>query len=297
MNYDERGFSQMEFKNINTMRKLNNGVKIPCVGYGTFRTPEDVAERAVADAIEVGYRHIDTAAVYGNEEAVGRGIKDAEINRKELFVTSKLWNTERGYESTKKALQDSLDRLGLDYLDLYLIHWPANEKQFGADAKRLNAETWRAMEEMYHEGKIRAIGLSNFMPHHVAEIMETAEIKPMVDQIEVHPGWPHTEEIKKLQSMDLLVEAWAPLGGQGSSVLENETLQQIAARHHKSVAQVCLRWVLQQGVLPLPKSVHVSRMQQNTDFFDFELTSDEMKQISALRDLGGQCADPDEVDY
>lgn len=287
----------MEFKNINTVRKLNNGVKIPCVGYGTFRTPAEVAEQAVADAIEVGYRHIDTAAVYENEEAVGRGIKDAGINRKQLFVTSKLWNTERGYDSTKKALQDSLDRLGMDCLDLYLIHWPANQKQFGDDAKQLNAETWRAMEDLYHEGKVRAIGLSNFMPHHVADLMETATIKPMVDQIEVHPGWPHSEEVKKLQAMDMLVEAWAPLGGQGSTVLSNATLQEIADRHGKTVAQVCLRWVLQQGVLPLPKSVHVDRMQQNTDFFDFELSPDEMKQISALQDLGGQCADPDAVDY
>lgn len=287
----------MELKNINSMRKLNNGVKIPCVGYGTFRTPADVAEQAVADAIEVGYRHIDTAAVYGNEEAVGRGIKASGINRKRLFVTSKLWNTHRGYDSTKKALQASLDRLGLDYLDLYLIHWPANRKQFGDEAAKINAATWRAMEEMYHEGKIRAIGLSNFMPHHVAELMKTAEIKPMVDQIEVHPGWPHSEEVKKLQSMGMLVEAWAPLGGQGSSVMTNPTLEKIAQKYGKTTAQICLRWELQLGVLPLPKSVHVQRMQQNMDCFDFSLSRDEMQQISALRDLGGQCADPDEVDY
>ena len=160
-----------ELKNINSPLRLNNGVTIPCVGYGTFRTPADVAEQAVADAIEVGYRHIDTAAVYGNEEAVGKGIKDSGIDRHRLFVTSKLWNTERGYESTKKALDESLEKLGMDYLDLYLIHWPANQKQFGDQAAEINAETWRAMEDAYHEGKIRALGLSNFMPHNVIDLM------------------------------------------------------------------------------------------------------------------------------
>lgn len=178
----------LELTNINSTFNLNNGVKIPCVGYGTFRTPADVAEQAVKEAIETGYRHIDTAAVYGNEEAVGKGIKDSGIKREDLFVTSKLWNTNRGYEQTKKAFQETLDRLQMDYLDLYLIHWPANEKQFGDDAAKINAETWRAMEDLYNEGKIRAIGVSNFMPHHIAELMKTAKVAPAVDQIEVHPG-------------------------------------------------------------------------------------------------------------
>lgn len=287
----------MDLININSLRKLNNGVKIPCVGYGTFKTPDDVAEQSVRDAIEIGYRHIDTAAVYGNEEGVGKGIRDSGINRKQLFLTSKLWNTERGYDSTKKAFQESLERLGTDYLDLYLIHWPANRKQFGDEAKQLNAETWRAMEDLYHEGKIRAIGLSNFMPHHIAELMETAKVKPMVDQIEVHPGWPHAEEVKKIQAMNILVEAWAPLGGQGASVLTNPTMKKIADKYGKSTAQVSLRWVLQQGILPLPKSNHAKRMKQNADIFDFELSANDMKEISSLQDLGGQCALPDEVDY
>ena len=168
----------LELTNINSTFNLNNEVKIPCVGYGTFRTPADVAEQAVKEAIETGYRHIDTAAVYGNEEAVGKGIKDSGIKREDLFVTSKLWNTNRGYEQTKKAFQETLDRLQMDYLDLYLIHWPANEKQFGDDAAKINAETWRAMEDLYNEGKIRAIGVSNFMPHHIAELMKTAKVAP-----------------------------------------------------------------------------------------------------------------------
>lgn len=193
------------------------------------------------DAIELGYRHIDTAAVYENEVGVGQGIAASGVAREELFVTSKLWNTERGYEKTKAAFQATLDRLKLDYLDLYLIHWPANEKQFGQDAEKLNAETWWAMEDLYNEGRIRAIGVSNFLPHHIKALMKTAKIKP--------------------------------------------------------TAQVALRWELQQGVLPLPKSVHRERSAQNMDIFDFELSESEMQMIQALPNLGGQCAKPDEVDF
>ena len=287
----------MTLTSVNSPIKLNNGVEIPCVGYGTFRTAPAVTAQAVQDAIAAGYRHIDTAKVYENEAGVGQGIKAAGVPREELFVTSKLWNTDRGYEATKAAFQASLDRLGLDYLDLYLIHWPANEKQFGADAAKINAETWRAMEELYEAGKIRAIGLSNFMPHHVAELLKTAKIKPMVDQIEVHPGWTHAEEIKKLQAMDIVVEAWGPLGGQGATVLVDPTMQKIAAAHGKSTAQVSLRWILQQGVVPLPKSVHVDRLKQNMELFDFELSNEEMQTIAALPNLGGQCKDPDDVDF
>ena len=289
--------NNMTLTSVNSPIKLNNGVEIPCVGYGTFRTDPAVTVQAVQDAIAAGYRHIDTAKVYENEVGVGQGIKAAGVPREELFVTSKLWNTDRGYEATKAAFQASLDRLGLDYLDLYLIHWPANEKQFGADAAKINAETWRAMEELYEAGKIRAIGLSNFMPHHVAELLKTAKIKPMVDQIEVHPGWTHAEEIKKLQAMDIVVEAWGPLGGQGATVLVDPTMQKIAAAHGKSTAQVSLRWILQQGVVPLPKSVHVDRLKQNMELFDFELSNEEMQTIAALPNLGGQCKDPDDVDF
>ena len=276
---------------------LNSGVKIPKFALGTWMIDDDQAAEAVRNAIKLGYRHIDTAAVYGNEEAVGKGIKDSGIKREDLFVTSKLWNTNRGYEQTKKAFQETLDRLQMDYLDLYLIHWPANEKQFGDDAAKINAETWRAMEDLYNEGKIRAIGVSNFMPHHIAELMKTAKVAPAVDQIEVHPGWPHTEEVKYLQAHNILVEAWAPLGGQGAKVLTNPTMIQIADKYQKTPAQVCLRWVLQQGILPLPKSVHKERMISNQNIFDFELTDEDMRKISLLPNLGGQCADPDEVDY
>ena len=287
----------VELKNINSIYHLNNGVKIPCVGYGTFRTPADVAEKAVADAIDVGYRLIDTAAVYGNEEAVGKGIKAAGIDRHRLFITSKLWNDHRGYQQAKQAIDESLERLQLDYLDLYLIHWPANQKQFGAEAAKINAQTWRAMEEAYHEGKIRALGLSNFMPHHIVDLMRTAEVAPAVDQIEVHPGWPHVEEVKYLQAHNILVEGWAPLGGQGAKVMTNKTMLQLADKYGKTAAQISLRWLIQRGVLPLPKSVHRERMVQNTQLFDFELSDEDVKKIDRLPNLGGQCADPDNVDF
>lgn len=222
-------------------------------------------------------------------------MKESDIAREDIFVTSKLWNTERGYDATKAAFAKTIATLGVDYLDLYLIHWPANTKQFGAKAAELNAETWRAMEDLYNEGKIRAIGVSNFMPHHLDELMKTAVIKPMVDQIEVHPGWPQAEAVRYNQAHDILVEAWAPLGE--ASALSNETIAAIATKHGKTAAQVCLRWGIQQGVLPLPKSTHQERMAQNTDIFDFELTDAEMTQISALENLGGQCMVPDEVDF
>lgn len=287
----------MELKDLTSAYTLANGIAIPVVGYGTFRTPATVARQAVKTAIEVGYRHIDTAAVYENEEAVGQGIKDSGIDRDSIFLTSKLWNTERGYDKTIAAFEASLKRLQTTYLDLYLIHWPANQKQFGDQAAALNAETWRALEDLYKQRKVKAIGLSNFMPHHVAELLKTAKIRPQVDQIEVHPGWTHQEEIKKLQAMGILVEAWAPLGGQGATVMENETIKQIATAHGKTPAQVVLRWEIQQEVLPLPKSVHEHRMKENADVFDFTLSPAEMGQIAALPNMGGQCADPDEVDY
>lgn len=275
--------------------KLSNGVTIPGLGYGTYQTPPEDAYRAVTDALAVGYRHIDTAALYGNESGVGQAVKDSGLKREEVFITSKLWNTERGYDKTMAAFEKTLAELGTDYLDLYLIHWPANEKQFGQEAAALNLDTWRAFEDLYKAGKIKAIGVSNFMPNHLEALLAQAEIKPMVNQIEVHPGWPQTEAIRYCQRNDILVEAWAPLGE--AAALSNPVLAKIAAKYDHTPAQVCLRWEVQQGILPLPKSVHKERMAENTKLFDFELTEDEMDIIGALRNLGGQCKVPDQVDF
>lgn len=275
--------------------KLSNGVTIPGLGYGTYQTPPEDAYRAVTDALAVGYRHIDTAARYGNESGVGQAVKDSGLKREEVFITSKLWNTERGYDKTMAAFEKTLAELGTDYLDLYLIHWPANEKQFGQEAAALNLDTWRAFEDLYKAGKIKAIGVSNFMPNHLEALLAQAEIKPMVNQIEVHPGWPQTEAIRYCQRNDILVEAWAPLGE--AAALSNSVLAKIAAKYDHTPAQVCLRWEIQQGILPLPKSVHKERMAENTKLFDFELTEDEMDIIGALRNLGGQCKVPDQVDF
>lgn len=275
--------------------KLSNGVTIPGLGYGTYQTPPEDAYRAVTDALAVGYRHIDTAARYGNESGVGQAVKDSGLKREEVFITSKLWNTERGYDKTMAAFEKTLAELGTDYLDLYLIHWPANEKQFGQEAAALNLDTWRAFEDLYKVGKIKAIGVSNFMPNHLEALLAQAEIKPMVNQIEVHPGWPQTEAIRYCQRNDILVEAWAPLGE--AAALSNPVLAKIAAKYDHTPAQVCLRWEIQQGILPLPKSVHKERMAENTKLFDFELTEDEMDIIGALRNLGGQCKVPDQVDF
>lgn len=275
--------------------KLSNGVTIPGLGYGTYQTPPEDAYRAVTDALAVGYRHIDTAALYGNESGVGQAVKDSGLKREEVFITSKLWNTERGYDKAMAAFEKTLAELGTDYLDLYLIHWPANEKQFGQEAAALNLDTWRAFEDLYKAGKIKAIGVSNFMPNHLEALLAQAEIKPMVNQIEVHPGWPQTEAIRYCQRNDILVEAWAPLGE--AAALSNPVLAKIAAKYDHTPAQVCLRWEIQQGILPLPKSVHKERMAENTKLFDFELTEDEMDIIGALRNLGGQCKVPNQVDF
>lgn len=275
--------------------RLNNGTTISCIGYGTFQTSNDKTKEAVTEALKAGYRHIDTASFYGNEQGVGEAIRKSEINRKDIFVTSKLWNEDRGYIETKIAFEKTLKNLNMNYLDLYLIHWPANRKQFGDDAKTINAATWMAMEELYVEGKVKAIGLSNFLPHHIDELMETAKIKPMVDQIEFHPGWAQFEISEYCKKNDILVEAWSPLGRK--DCLSNNTLIAISKKYHKSVAQLCIRWVMQHGILPLPKSVTPSRIIANTDVFDFIIEENDMQTIDALRNLGGQCALPDEVDF
>lgn len=273
---------------------LTNGVKIPCVGFGTWQTPDgDVAINSVAEAIKCGYRHIDTAAVYGNEESVGRAIKQSGVDRKELFITSKLWNKNRGYESTFKAFEETINKLQTDYLDLYLIHWPASSSRFD-NWDEINLDSWKAMTELYKAGKIKAIGVSNFLPHHLESLVKT-EIVPMVNQIEFHPGFMQTETVDFCRKNNILIEAWSPLGT--GRMLDNETLKAVAAKYNVSVAQLCIRWCLQNETLPLPKSVTPSRILENTKVFDFEISRQDMTTINNMSYCGGSGLHPDEVNF
>lgn len=274
---------------------LNNGITIPSIGYGTWQVENGpAAVQTVAEALRIGYRHIDTATCYGNEKSVGEAIARSGLDRRDLFVTSKVWNTDRGYDSTLKAFERSLSDLGLDYLDLYLIHWPASPHRF-SDWQHINAETWRAMEELMKAGKIRAIGVSNFMPHHLDALLSTADVVPAVNQIEFHPGCKQPECVDHCRAHGILVEAWSPLGC--GRVLGNEILGRIAARHHCSPAQLCLCWILQQGILPLPKSSTPQRMRDNLELPDVELTPEDMQELDALGSCGASGLHPDTIDF
>ena len=263
---------------------LANGVNVPCIGYGTWQTPDgEVTADCVRAALELGYRHIDTAFAYGNEKSVGEGIRRSGVARSEIFVTTKHWVTERGYAKTIKAVETSLELLGLDYVDLYLIHWPC-VKKLSPRWKEINADTWRAMETMYRDGKIRAIGVSNFFPEHLDALIAMSEIKPMVNQLEFHPGYTQTENIRYSQSCGLLAEAWSPLGS--GAVLADPQLNAIAAKYGKTAAQLCVRFALQCDVLPLPKSTKPERIASNADVFDFAISGEDMRAIAALPQMG-----------
>ncbi|MGN1031615.1 MAG: aldo/keto reductase [Butyricicoccaceae bacterium] len=279
---------------LQTRIPLSNGTSIPCLGFGTWKTPAEDAAKSVAEALRVGYRHIDTATAYGNEGGVGQAIAESGIPREEIFLTSKLWNPHQGYQSTLDAFARTLEALRTDYLDLYLIHWPHDRKYFD-NWEEKNLETWRAFEELYQSGAIKAIGVSNFRPRHLENIMKHASIMPMVDQVEIHPGMPQDEIIAFCREHDMVVEGWSPLStGRIFSVPE---VQEIAQKYGKSIAQVCLRWSVQRGVIPLPKSVTPSRILENSQIFDFELEEVDMQRISALTDCGWSGLDPDNLIY
>jgi diketogulonate reductase-like aldo/keto reductase len=252
---------------------LNNGVKMPILGFGVFQIPDPAAcEQAVLDAISVGYRSIDTAASYGNEESVGRAIAASGVYRKELFITTKLWIQSQGYEGTLLAFEQSMQKLGLDYLDLYLIHQPYGDV-FGA---------WRAMEKLYKEGRIRAIGISNFQPDRVVDLMVHTEIVPAVNQVETHPFQQQIANQAFMQENNIQIECWAPFAEGKNGMFTNELLGAIAAKHNKSIAQVILRWLVQRDVVTIPKTVSRERMVENFNIFDFQLSEAEMAQIQTL---------------
>ena len=255
---------------------LNNGVKMPMEGFGVFQVPDpEQCEQAVLDALSVGYRLIDTAAAYMNEEAVGSAIKKSGVLREDLFITTKLWVQDTSYDGAKKAFEASLSKLGLEYLDLYLIHQPMGD-YIGA---------YRAMEELYKEGRIRAIGICNCYPHVLADICETVEVIPAVNQVELHPFFQQADALALMKEYEVQPEAWGPFAEGKHGIFTNPILTQIGEKYSKSAAQVVLRWNVQRGVVVIPKSVHRSRMEQNFDIWDFKLTDDEMKSISSF-DLG-----------
>ena len=275
---------------------LNNGVSIPVLGFGTWKAEiGEVAYQAVLEALKAGYRHIDTAAIYKNEESVGRAIRDSGIPRQEIFVTTKLWNTIHSYDETRHAFEESMEKLGLDYLDLYLIHWP-NPKPLreNDEWKTRNAEVWRAMEDLYKEGKIRAIGVSNFLPHHLDALLETARVIPAVNQVRLAPGVYQEEVVDYCREKGILLEAWGPFG-QGE-LFEKKEVQEIAAKHGKSVAQIALAWSLAEGFLPLPKSVTASRIRDNLDCFGIELSKDEREILKTISVTSG-APRVDEMDF
>jgi methylglyoxal/glyoxal reductase len=282
------GYKQMTaIKTLQDTTVLHNGIKMPWFGLGVFKVEEgqEVID-SVKWAIEAGYKSIDTAAIYKNEEGVGQAIKEAGVPREELFITTKVWNKDQGYESTLAAFEASMEKLGLEYLDLYLVHWPVKGKY---------KETWRALEKLYKDGKVKAIGVSNFNVHHLEDILADCEIKPMVNQVEYHPRLAQKELLLFCKDNGIQMEAWSPL--MQGELLDEPTLVELAQKYGKSVAQIILRWDLQNGVVTIPKSIKQHRIVENADIFDFELSLEDMAKIDGLNEDRRIGPDPDNFDF
>ena len=274
--------------------RLTNGITIPDMGFGTYKMAPEDTEASVLCALQSGWRHVDTAAFYRNEVEVGRAVRASGIPRSEIFVTTKLWNADRGYDSALRAFDRSQEALGLDYIDLYLIHWPASPFYWD-DWRKLNADSWRALERLYREGRVKAIGVSNYMPRHLTALLESAEIVPMVDQIEFHPGWMQRDCLEFYAQRGIVVEAWAPLIK--GEALGHPVIAGIASAHSCSPAQVVLSWVLACGVIPLCKSVTPSRIADNLKAAELKLSDEELASISSLGYVGGRCYNPDNCNF
>ncbi len=283
----------------NSTYELSNGVRIPVVGFGTWQSADgDEAYNAVLTALRAGYRHIDTAAAYENEESVGKAIndfmKESGVSRKDLFVTTKLWNGDHGRTLTEKAIDSSLSKLGLDYLDLYLIHWP-NPLKFRDCWAEKNAESWKEMEDAVKDGKIRAIGLSNFWEHHIEALLKTASIKPVVNQIKICPGQSQRTLVEYSKKLGMVVEGYSPLGT--GAIFSNEFMKSLSEKYNRSIAQICIRWSIQSGCVPLPKSVTESRIKENLNVFDFELDAEDIERIANLKCDIKLARNPDEAPF
>jgi len=264
-------------------KHLNDGCTIPLLGFGTYKATNEEGIAAVLHALALGYRLFDTAAKYGNEEQVGAAIRQSNIPREEIIITTKLWRENLGYEETRHAFQLSLEKLDMDYIDMYLIHWPANAKNY-PNWQQANADAWRAMEELQSEGKIKSIGVSNFWPEHLEALLETARVVPALNQIEFHPGYWQQDVVSYCQRKGISVESWSPLAR--GKVFGNPLLESLAERYGKSVSQICLRWVIQHDVVVIPKSTSADRIAENLAIFDFELSAEEMREIDNLPEMG-----------
>lgn len=269
---------------INSFTVLNNGIKMPWVGFGTFKIKDkNTAISSVKEALRLGYRHIDTAAIYGNEEAVGEAIKESKVKREDIFLTSKLWNSEHDYDRALKAFDESLKKLGTDYLDLYLIHWPGKS----------NKDTWKALEKLYKDGRIKAIGVSNFKVHHLEELINECDIVPTVNQVEYHPEYPQTELHEFCKKHKIQLEAWGPL--MQGKIFDISLMKELSDKYGKTISQIALKWDLQMGVVTIPKSSTKARIKENMDLYDFEISKEDMKKIAELN-IGKRIGpDPDLV--
>ena len=262
---------------------LNNGVEIPAVAFGTYKAADGKSADVIRTAIEAGYRYFDTASFYGTETYLAEAVRESGISRDEIFIASKLWKTEMGYDNVKKAFGRTLENLETDYLDLYLIHWPLPEPGY-KEWKQLDKETWGAMEELYQEGKIRAIELSNFLPHHIENILEDCTVRPAVDQIEYHPGYSQEAAVQYCKERDILVQAWSPIGRQ--RVLTEPLVQELAEKYGVSPARICLKFAVQRGIIPLPKSSSMERMKENLDLYSFELEQEDIWRLATMPQAG-----------
>ena len=277
---------------------LKNGIKIPDIGFGTWNIRYgEVCEEAVFEAIKLGYRHIDTAGAYGNEKSVGLGVKSAIRegiikDRSDIFITSKLWNTNRSYNKAFKAFEKSMRNLDLGYIDLYLIHWPANSKKY-KNPSEVNRETWKALEELYGSGKVKAIGVSNFLPHHIEELKETAGILPMVNQIELHIGYMQEEVVRYNKANNIVTEAYSPLGT--GALLDNEILVKMAEKYETTVSVICLSFLREKGIIILPKTISPKRMKENLSLIRLE--AKDVSLLEAMPYIGGHAHNPDEVEF
>ena len=269
---------------------LNNGVEIPAVAFGTYKAADGKSADVIRAAIGAGYRYFDTASFYGTETYLAEAIRESGISRGEFFIASKLWKDEMGYENVKSAFERTLNNLRTDYLDLYLIHWPLPEPGY-KEWRQLDKETWRAMEELYEAGKIRAIGLSNFLPHHIENILKDCRVRPAVDQIEYHPGYSQEAVVNYCRERGILVQAWSPIGR--SRVLDEPLVKELAAKYDVSPAQICLKFAVQRNIIPLPKSSSEDRMRENLDLYSFELEQDDIWRLSTMPQTGWSGEHPD----